>query len=367
VLERVEVRRVRLPLVQPWRWPGGTLTDRQVILVRAVGPHSEGWGECATFPAPTYSPEWLDGAWDILCHHLVPRVLGQPLSAAALEGPMAAVQGHHMAKAAVELAVLDAELRATGESLAHRLGATRTRVTAGVAVGLTGSLPELLAEVDRRVAEGYRRVKLKIEPGWDVEPVLAVRDRFPDLALQVDANGAYHLDDAGRLAALDQAHLLCLEQPLAGDDLVGHAIWAGKMTTPVCLDESITSAADAHSAIALGACRVINIKPGRVGGYLEAVRIHDVSALRDIPVWCGGLLETGVGRTANLALAALPNFSLPGDLSASDRFYRDDVTEAVVLGADGMIAVPDRPGTGAVLRFDVLDGATVEGRWIDGP
>ncbi|MDQ1415868.1 MAG: o-succinylbenzoate synthase [Acidimicrobiaceae bacterium] len=352
---------MRLPLIQPWRWPGGTLTDREVILVRAVGPHSEGWGECATFPAPTYSPEWLDGAWDILRHHLIPLVLGEPLDAATLR--LSAIQGHHMSKAAIELAVLDAELRAAGQSLAQRLGATRARVTAGVAVGLTGSVPDLLDEVGRRVAEGYRRVKLKIHPGWDVEPVLAVRAAFPDLALQVDANGTYRLDDAPRLAALDEAGLLCLEQPLGGDDLVGHAAWAGKMRTPLCLDESITSAAGAASAIALGACQVINIKAGRVGGYLEAVRIHDVSALRGVPVWCGGLLETGVGRTANLALAALPNFSLPGDLSGSNRFYRDDVTEPVVLGPDGTIAVPDGPGTGAVLRSDVLDGATVESRW----
>ncbi len=264
-----------------------------------------------------------------------------------------------MARAAIELAVLDAELRAAGRSLAARLGATRTRVTAGVAVGLTGSLPDLLAEVGRRVAEGYRRVKLKIQPGWDVEPVLAVRAEFPDLALQVDANGTYRLADADRLAALDGARLLCLEQPLRRDDLVGHAAWGGKMATPVCLDESITSAADAATALALGACRVINIKAGRVGGYLEAVRIHDLCSLRTIPVWCGGLLETGVGRTANLALAALRNFSIPGDISASRRFYREDITEAVVVDPDGTIAVPDAPGTGAVIRFDVLDGATV--------
>ncbi|MDQ6613681.1 MAG: o-succinylbenzoate synthase [Actinomycetota bacterium] len=352
-------------MVQPWRWPGGTLTDREVILVRVVGPDSEGWGECSAFPVPAYSPEWLDGAWDILRHHLVPRVLGQPLDAAALHAPFAAIQGHHMAKSAIELAVLDAELRAAGRSLAQRLGATRSRVTAGVAVGLTGSLPALLDEVGGRVAEGYRRVKLKIQPGWDVEPVLAVRARFPDLALQVDANGSYRLADAGRLAVLDQAGLLCLEQPLGSDDLVGHAAWAGKMRTPLCLDESITSCADAESALALGACKVINIKPGRVGGYLEAVRIHDLTALRGVAVWCGGLLETGVGRTANLALAALPNFSLPGDLSASDRFYREDVTAPVVLGPDGMITVPDGPGTGAVLRFDVLDGATTQ-RWRAG-
>jgi O-succinylbenzoate synthase len=279
---------------------------------------------------------------------------------------LAAVEGQPMAKAAVELAVLDAELRATGQSLAQRLGATRSRVTAGVAVGLTGSLPDLLEEVGRRVAEGYRRVKLKIQPGWDIEPVLAVRAAFPDLALQVDANGTYRRSDADRLAALDQAGLLCLEQPLPGADLVGHALWAGKMATPVCLDESITSAADAETALALGACRVINIKAGRVGGYLEAVRIHDRCARSGVAVWCGGLLETGVGRTANLALAALPNFSIPGDLSASGRFYREDITEPVVLASDGTIAVPSGPGTGAVIRSDVLDDATVERRWLAG-
>lgn len=362
MLERVELRRVRLPLIQPWHWPGGTLTEREVILVRAVGPESEGWGECSALPAPTYSPEWLDGAWDVLRHHLVPRVLGQPLDAAAL--PMSGIQGHHMAKAAVELAVLDAELRAAGQSLGERLGATRRRVTAGVAIGLTGSIPDLLDEVARRAAEGYCRVKLKIHPGWDVDPVQAVRARFPDLALQVDANGTYRRADAGRLAALDEAGLLCLEQPLPADDLVGHRAWVGKMRTPICLDESITSVGDAESAIDLGACGVVNIKPGRVGGYLEAVRIHDLCAWRAIPVWCGGMLETGVGRSANLALAALPNFSLPGDLSASDRFYREDLTEPVVLAGDGTIAVPDGPGTGAVLRFDVLDGATIESRWM---
>jgi O-succinylbenzoate synthase len=288
----------------------------------------------------------------------VPLVLGRPLAAAGL--PLAAVQGQPMAKCALELAVLDAELRAAGVSLAARLGATRDRVPAGVAIGLTGDLAALLAEVGHFVALGYRRVKLKIQPGWDVEPVLAVRAHFPQIALQVDANGTYQLADAGRLAALDAARLLCLEQPLAPDDLVGHAAWAGKMGTPLCLDESVTSAATAATAIALGACHVVNIKAARVGGYLEAVRVHDRCAAHRIPVWCGGMLETGLGRHANLALAALPNFSLPGDLSGSDRFYRQDITDAIVVDPDGTIAVPDAPGTGAVLRTDVLAGATVE-------
>ena len=350
--------------MQPWRWPGGTLTAREVVIVRAVGPDSEGWGECSVFPTPAYNEEWLDGAWAVLQHHLLPLVVGGPLAAGAVELRLAAVQGHRMAKAAVELAVLDAELRAAGRSLAQHLGATRTRVPAGVAVGLAGSVSDLVEEVGRWVADGYRRVKLKVCPGWDVEPVLAVRAAFPDLALLADANGSYQRADAPRLAALDEAGLLCLEQPLPGDDLVGHAEWAGKMATPVCLDESITSARAAAAAVALGACRVVNIKAGRVGGYLEAVRVHDECAVRGVPVWCGGLLETGVGRTANLALAALRNFSIPGDLSASTRFYREDITAPVVVDGDGTIAVPDSPGTGAQVSLDVLEGATVDRRWV---
>lgn len=323
--------------------------------MRAVGPDSEGWGECSAFPAPNYSPEWTGGAWAVLRHHLVPLALGG--------ADLAAIKGNPMAKSALELAILDAQLRAAGVSLAHRLGGTRARVAAGVAIGLAASVPDLLAEVGRRVEEGYPRVKLKIQPGWDVAPVQAVREQFPTLALQVDANGTYEPADGAHLSRLDDFDLLCLEQPLGDDDLVGHAVLAGKMRTPICLDESITSAHGAANAIALAACRVINIKPGRVGGYLEAVRIHDLCALRGVPVWCGGMLETGVGRHANLALASLPNFSLPGDLSGSDRFYTDDLTDPIVLGPDGTIAVPDGPGTGAQIRFDVLDGATVERLW----
>jgi O-succinylbenzoate synthase len=271
-----------------------------------------------------------------------------------------------MAKAALESAWLDAESRATGTSLARRLGGTRPTVAAGVAVGLTSGIPELLDEVGRRVAEGYRRVKLKIHPGWDVEPVAAVRDRFgPDLLLQADANGSYRRADASDLARLDAFDLLLIEQPLADDDLVGHAELAGKMTTPVCLDESITSAGAADTALALGACRVINIKPGRVGGLLEAVRIHDRCAGQGVPVWCGGMLETGVGRAANLALASLPNFSLPGDLSASGRWYREDITPPVSLEPDGTIAVPD--GSGVDVRMDVIDALTAWSEWWAGP
>jgi o-succinylbenzoate synthase len=364
-LEGVELRRLRLPLVEPWRTALGTVTERQVLLVRAVFAEAEGWGECVAMNEPTYSPEYVDGAADVLRRHLLPRLkAAAPADAASVAGALAAVKGHPMAKAALELAWLDAEGQLAQESLARRLGGTRTRVVAGVAVGVTGSVAELLDEVDRRVAEGYRRVKLKIHPGWDIAPVRAVRERFGEgLLLQADANGSYRPADTSALGGLDPYGLLLIEQPFADDDLVGHAELAGKIATPLCLDESITSVGAAATALALGACRVINIKPGRVGGWLEAVRIHDLCAARGIPVWCGGMLETGVGRAANLALASLPNFSLPGDLSASDRWYREDITPPVPLGPDGMIAVPDGPGIGIELRTDVLGAATVSSEW----
>jgi o-succinylbenzoate synthase len=365
----VELRRLRLPLVEPWRTALGTVTDRDVLLVRAEFADTEGWAECVAMNEPTYSPEYVDGAEDVMRRHLLPRLMAAaPAEAASVAAALAAVKGHAMAKAALELAWLDAEGRLAQESLAHRLGGTRRRVPAGVAVGVTGSVAALLDEVDRRVAEGYCRVKLKIHPGWDVEPVRAVRARFgDDLLLQADANGSYRLADAPALGRLDRYGLLLIEQPLADDDLVGHAELAGKIATPVCLDESITSVGAAAAALALGACRVINIKPGRVGGWLEAVRIHDLCAASGIPVWCGGMLETGLGRAANLALASLPNFSLPGDLSASGRWYRDDITPPVLLRSDGMIAVPEGPGIGVELRTDVLDATTVSSEWLGAP
>jgi len=339
--------------------------ERDVWLVRTVFDGAEGWGECVAMGDPSYSPEYTEAAVDVLRRHLLPCLLSAPglVTAAGVASLLAAVKGHRMAKAAIELAVLDAGCQAAEQSLASYLGATRTTVAAGVAIGVTDSLDALVSAVGTRVAEGYRRVKLKIRPGCDVEAVAAVRRHFPSLALQVDANGGYRLADAGRLAGLDDFDLLCIEQPLADDDLVGHAELARILGTPICLDESITSTSAALTAIALGACGVINIKPGRVGGYLEAVRIHDLCVARGIPVWCGGMLETGIGRRANLALAALDGFTLPGDLSASDRFYLQDITEPVTLNTDGTIDVPAMPGTGAVVIPDVLDDRTVALDW----
>jgi O-succinylbenzoate synthase len=263
-----------------------------------------------------------------------------------------------MAKAAVETAVLDAELRTAGVRLADHLGAVRDAVDAGVSVGIMDSIPALLDAVEGYLAEGYRRIKLKIEPGWDVEPVRAVRERFGDVLLQTDANTAYTLSDAPQLAKLDPFDLLLIEQPLDEDDILGHAKLAKLIRTPVCLDESITSARIAAAAIELEACAIVNIKPGRVGGYLEARRIHDVCAAHGIPVWCGGMLETGIGRAANVALAALPNFTLPGDTSASGRYFATDVTAPFVL-EDGRLRVPTAPGIGVDPIPDVLESLTI--------
>jgi len=269
-----------------------------------------------------------------------------------------------MAKAAVELAVTDAYLRTSGESFATFLGAARARVAAGVSVGIMDDVPQLLDAVAGYLDQGYVRIKLKIEPGWDVAPVRAVRERFgDDMLLQVDANAAYTLADAGTLAKLDEFGLLLLEQPLPEDDLRQHAELARIVRTPICLDESIVSAAAAADAIAMGAARVINIKPGRVGGYLEARRIHDVCVANGIAAWCGGMLETGVGRAANVALAALPGCVLPGDTSASDRYYARDITDPFVLD-DGHLHVPAGPGLGVEPRADVLDELTTSSEWI---
>jgi O-succinylbenzoate synthase len=268
-----------------------------------------------------------------------------------------------MAKAAVETAILDAELRASGTPLATRLGASRDRVECGVSVGIANSIAELLEQVDSYLAQGYRRIKLKIEPGWDVEPVREVRERFGDILLQVDANAAYALDDGPHLAKLDPFDLLLIEQPLPEEQVREHAELAKVVGTPICLDESIVDSRVAAEAIAMGACAIINIKPGRMGGYLEAKRTHDVAAAAGIPVWCGGMLESGIGRAANVALAALPNFTLPGDTSASDRYFHADVTPPFVLD-DGFLQVPTGGGIGVDPLPDVLETLTTSTRWV---
>jgi O-succinylbenzoate synthase len=319
----------------------------------------EGWGECAAMNEPMYSPEYTEGAHAVLREHLVPRLLERPGLQAPEVGPcLAPVKGHLMAKAAVEGAVLDAELRAAGLSLATYLGATTEVVPVGVSVGLTGSVGQLITAVEGYVGEGYLRVKLKIEPGWDIGPVAAVRKQFPELALQVDANESYTLGDSSRLADLDDFNLVMIEQPLAADDLAAHAELARRLRTPICLDESITSARAARHAIELGATAIVNIKPGRVGGYLEARQVHDVCREYGVPAWCGGMLETGIGRAANLALAALPGFTLPGDISATRRYFARDVTPLFELLPGGQLAVPSGPGIGVDVNEDVVSEVT---------
>ena len=363
-VEGAELRRISIPLRAPFRTSFGTQTVRDVLLVRIVTDRAEGWGECAAMTEPLYSPEYVDAASEVLARFLLPRLADlEHLDVATLGPALAGVKGHPMAKAALEMALLDAQLRADGVALAGYLGAVRRTVPAGVSVGIAGSIAELLATVAAFLDQGYLRIKLKIQPGWDVEPVGAVRERFgAEIALQVDANAAYTLADAAQLARLDPFHLLLIEQPLAEDDLRQHAELARRVATPICLDESITSARAAADAIALGACSVVNIKAGRVGGLLEARRVHDVCAAHGVPVWCGGMLETGIGRAANVALAALPGFVLPGDTSASDRYYATDLTEPFVL-QDGHVAVPQGPGIGPPPRPDVLAELTTSTRW----
>jgi O-succinylbenzoate synthase len=355
-LSAVELRRIRIPLVAPFRTSFATETEREVLLVRVLGAEAEGWGECVAITEPLYSAEYVDGAEQVIRDFLLPR-LPADVTARALGPAFAPVKGHAMAKAAVEMAVLDAELRVAGMSYAAFLGATRERVPAGVSVGIMDSIPELLDDVDTYLDQGYARIKLKIQPGWDIEPVRAVRERFGDIPLQVDANTAYTRADARHLAGLDPFELLLIEQPLPEEDLLGHARLAEIVTTPICLDESIVSARAAADALALGACSIVNVKAGRVGGYLEARRIHDVCVAHDVPVWCGGMLETGLGRAANLAFAALPGCTLPGDVSASERYYTRDLTEPFRLD-DGLMRVPSGPGLGVQPITDILDELT---------
>ncbi len=364
-LSGVELRRVRMPLVAPFRTSFGTQAERELLLLRAVTSDGEGWGECGAMVDPLYSSEYVDGVEHVLRTFLVPALTAAgDLTAGKVAPLLAKFKGHRMAKAALEMAVLDAELRAHDVSFATALGSTKDSVPCGVSVGIMETIPHLLDVVGGYLDDGYVRIKLKIEPGWDVEPVRAVRERFgDDVLLQVDANTAYTLSDIPQLARLDPFELLLIEQPLEEEDVLGHAELAKHIRTPICLDESIVSARSAADAITLGACRIVNIKPSRVGGYLEARRVHDVCAAHGIPVWCGGMIETGLGRAANVALASLPGFTLPGDTSASDRFYTDDITEPFVL-ADGHLPVPSGPGLGVTPIAGRLAEVTTAKSWL---
>ncbi len=380
-IDQVELRVVGLPLATPFVAAHGTVTTRTAVVVHVTGPDGEGWGECAALPEPTYSAEYTDEALLTLRDHLVPRLLAaasrgsRGVDARGVVSALADVVGHPMAKAALELALLDAEGRATGTPLAETLAphppGPRVAVPAGVAIGLLPSPDDVAAEVAGRVAEGYGRVKLKIAPGRDVDHLRAARQAGGrDLALLADANGAYRLDaepgsphDARRLSELDGLDLVCVEQPLPADDLLDHAELARRLATPICLDESLTSPSVTEQALDLGACSVVCVKAPRYGSWLAAADVLDRCRGNDVPAWVGGMLDTGLGRLANLALAAHPGASLPGDLSATDRFFTDDVTPPVAVegpAGAGTIAVPSGPGLGAALDPAALQRLTLE-------
>ncbi|HYV01668.1 MAG TPA: o-succinylbenzoate synthase, partial [Actinomycetota bacterium] len=354
-LKAIELREVALPLVRPFRTSFGEEREKRTILVRTIGDDVEGWGECVASAEPRYSEEWLDGAWMALERWMAPGVLGGEVKRPGhVVERVRWIRGHRMAKAALEAAVLDVWLRKAGVSLSYYLSGVRDRITCGVSVGIAPTVEEMLEEIRGYLAKGYRRIKMKIEPGRDLAVVRAVREALPDTPLSVDANGAYTPAHTPLFEALDELELMMIEQPYDTEDLMDHAALQARLRTPICLDESIRSARDAAAAIRLGACRVINIKPGRVGGILEAKRVHDVALRSGVPVWIGGMLETGVGRAANLALAALPGVTLPGDTSASDRYFADDVTEPFALAPDGTMAVPTGPGIGVRPRPERL-------------
>ena len=346
-IERIDLKLVRLPLVRPFQTSSSRKVHLDHILVRVQAGGWTGWGECASPSDPFYCPETTETCWHLLKDFLAPAVLGRDWATISeLVGSYHLVKGNRFAKAGLEMACWDLLARTQGVPLHVLIGGTRSEILSGVSLGIEGRVEVLFDQIDRYLEEGYRRIKLKIAPGWDVAVVRQVRERYPSIALQVDANSAYTLNDIPTLRALDEFGLLLIEQPLAHDDIIDHARLQAELKTPICLDESIHSADDARKAIDLGACRVINIKVSRVGGLLEARRVHDICQARGVPVWCGGMHEFGIGRAANVAVAALQGFTLPGDVSGSDKYYAEDIVEPPIRASEGAIRVFDGPGLG---------------------
>jgi O-succinylbenzoate synthase len=361
-LERIILRQIRMPLVHFFETSFGRTSERQIVLVEVVADGVSGWGEVTAGEQPFYNEEWTESAWLILRDYAAPRVLGRVLESAEEVGPLLShIRGHRMARGGLEAAVWDLESRLLGQPLWKRIGGgARPEIPCGVSIGIQESAPELLKKIERELEAGYQRIKMKIKPGWDVEVVREVRRQFPSIKLMADANSAYTLADAEHLKRLDEFYLMMIEQPLSYDDIIDHAVLQAKLETPICLDECIRSARHAEQAIRLQACRIINIKLGRVGGFREAKRVHDVAQAAGVPVWCGGMLESGVGRAHNIALATLPNFVLPGDVSASLRYWARDVIEPPVeVTPRGTIVVRDEPGFGYALDSDFLRQVTV--------
>lgn len=353
-IQDVELHRLAMPLVRPFETSFGRQVARDVLLIRIRTSVGDGWGECVAMADPVYSSEYVEGCASVIRDYLAPALLAAAdVTAETVAAELRFAIGHRMAKAALETAVLDAQLRAENRSFGEYFGAVRDAVDCGVSVGIAPRIDDLLTEVQSYLDAGYRRIKLKIKPGWDLEPVRAVRELVGPTLLQVDANTAYTEADIEHLGRLDEFGLLLIEQPFVEEDIATHILLSRAITTPVCLDESIVTTELAVDAIQRGATSVVNIKAGRVGGYLEAVRIHDACAELAVPVWCGGMLETGIGRAANVALAALENFTLPGDTSASDRYFAEDLTEPFVL-ENGQLRVPTGPGSGVEIRLELV-------------
>jgi O-succinylbenzoate synthase len=366
-IDSVDLRRLRLPLVRPFETSFGRTDEREFLLVRVRGEGEEGWGECVADELPYYSAETTATAWHVLERYLVPRLLGRRLAHPREVLPaLADVRGHRMAKAALEMAAWDLHARQQGRPLWRELGGVRAAIPCGVSVGIQPSLEALADRVAEERAAGYQRVKIKIKPGWDRAPVALLRERFAELPLMVDANAAYTLDQADDLRALDGHGLLMIEQPLDEEDIGEHAALQARLKTPLCLDESIVSARRAREALAIGACRIVNIKPGRVGGHAESVAVHDACAGAGVPVWHGGMLESGIGRAHNVHLASLPNFSLPGDIAASRRYFEPDLVEPpFVVSPDGLMQVPQEPGIGVTIVADRVARATRDALTLD--
>jgi O-succinylbenzoate synthase len=361
-LERVTLRQIRMPLVHFFETSFGRTTQRDIILVEAAAEGVSGWGEVTAGENPFYNEEWTESAWLILRDYAIPRVLGRDLAGAEEVAPLTAhIRGHRMARGGLEAAVWDLEARLRNVPLWQAIGGgARREIPCGVSIGIQNSVEQLLEKIERELAAGYQRIKIKIKPGWDVDVVRQVRARFPAIKLMADANSAYTLADADRLKQLDEFYLMMIEQPLAHDDIIDHAALQAKLETPICLDECIRSAHHAEQAIRLRACGIINIKLGRVGGFREARRVHDAAQAAAVPVWCGGMLESGVGRAHNIALSTLPNFVLPGDVAASKRYWaRDIIVPPVETTPQGTIRVSDEPGFGYALDHDYIRSVTV--------
>lgn len=360
-IERITLHEIQMPLVHFFETSFGRTYSRRILLANVMADGVSAWGECVAGEDPYYSSEWIDSAWPTIKHFLAPSILGKDLGSArdsvALFGK---VRGHRMAKAALENALWEAESLLKREPLWKLIGGTRREIACGVSIGIQDTHEQLLEKVATELAAGYRRIKIKVKPGWDVNVLEKIRSKWPEITLSVDANSAYTLDEVEHLRKFDQFNLLMIEQPLWNDDLYYHARLQKELRTAICLDESIRQARDAAAALESGACRIINIKVGRVGGITEAKKVHDVARAHKVPVWCGGMLESGVGRAHNIALSTLENFSLPGDVSASKRYWKEDIIEPdVQVTPQGTIAVKDEPGTGYKVREDLIRKLTV--------